>query len=361
MDCPELQTVKKIFAFLGFENLLKLEKVQVSYFNLFCLICNLILLIVFHDAIIYSKDIIGTACDLIKVVFAFASWACGIYSSLQNSELQKKLDDTFRQMEELVEKFYTNPDKSFQAFCTSFKKKFYILILFMVSRTFAEIVIINEETKTMMYITFVWYSLFYCRMKQLHAVFYIDMLNRYFDILNEQIENLNELLECNDKLMNEKYDQFLAKRFATYHKYFQLLQEANELINACYEPFLFIHQSNIHICVSFSLYWTIFRLFNQKEDISFLIMFNCISYITIMLTQLLILVNSCEKIEDKAKILAYEIHQIKISRRMSDHTTLDNAIESLSIEILQYDFTYSASGFFNINYNLFAKVCYGDP
>lgn len=361
MDSPVLCNVRKIFSYLGFEDSKRFKSTQISCFNLFCMICNIAFVVMFHDDIIYKKDFMGTTCDMIKAVFSFLSWTCGIYTSLKNPKIHKILYDCFMQMEELSVKFYVNSQASFRKFCISFKRKFYILLTVLLFRTVIEILIMSEEQKTLNYIVSVWYGLFYCRMKQIHALFYIDLLNYYFDILNEQAESLNELLECNDRLKNVKYEKFLAERFAMCHKYFQLLHSSHEFINASYEPFLFIHQQNIFICASASLYWTIFRLFNQKEDISLFLMFVCMSYLFVLLIQSLFLTDSCEKVEDNVKILSGVIHQIKTSRGLEACTTLNDAIENLSLEILRNDFTikyyiYSASGFFDINYRLFAKV-----
>lgn len=355
MDSSDLQSVRNIFSILGFESNLRPRKVSILYLNLLWLTLNVIIFIFYHDAIIYTKDFIGEACDMLKILFAFASWACGIYVSMQYPKVQDKLSDCFTKMEQLTSTFYVNPVDSFQKFSKNFKRKFFILLGIQFICNLVEILILSEERKTLIYIAFVWYSLLYSRMKQLHIIFYVDMLNRYFDILNDQVENLRELLDCNEKLMNEKYEKFLAKRFATYHKYLRILHMANQLINKCNEPFLFIHHQNIFVCVSSSLYWTIFRLYNQKENISTFLVFNCLSSILILLIQFLTLTDSCEKVVSNAKILSGAVHDIKVSRKMKD-STLDDAIENLSLDILHSDFTCSVSGYFVINYNLFAQV-----
>lgn len=360
MESRKFKTIKFIFAFFGFESCWKWRKVSVFQLNVIFFMLHIMLLIMFRSSIVFTRDLIGEVCDTITVLFAIISWISGLFVSLKTSKYQRKLKKKFAEFEELIKKFYVDPAPSMLCLFINYKRKFYTLVGLQVLRSSFEVINAIQEDSTMSinFTLYVLYSLYFSKLKHLHTIFYLDMLNRYYQILIEQIKHLNELFDCNQNLKNVKYEKFLMKMFTNAHEYLQKLSETKSLINEWNEPFIVIHQLNLFVNISGSLYWTVYRIFNQSENLSNYIIFNCPNFVALTIFFLLALTDSCEQIQENSKYVAYEIHNIRITNRIKSELFSDvvENIENISIDLSNNNFEYWASGFFAINYRWFSGV-----
>lgn len=351
----EFENIKKIFMVLGFEN--SRYRIVILRFNLILLALHIVILASYRTDVVYTLDSLSESCDTLKVFVTLSSWICEIYLIWKYPVLRADVWDYFNEMDMLMETFYVKAMSSKCKLCSKYVWKFYIITGIYISRIITEIIVIREETQALFFTTFTLYSLMYCLFKQVHVIYYIDMLNYYFEVLNEQVEYLSELLQCNEKLKSEKYENFLIKRLQITHQYYQILRDSRKLINKWFEPFLFVYQLKIVGYISASLYWMIYRLNNQKDLISNYIILVGTFEIIAHLIQLISLTDSCEKLFNQKVFLSYRIHNIRINKRnCCNQLLLMDYIESFSIDLMNDNFEFSASGYFNIGYRWMAEV-----
>jgi hypothetical protein len=353
MDHQEFTVYKKLFNLMGFEDLLKYKTIHLIQFAIMTF--HIIIMAFFYNDIIFINDPIGTCTDLLKVIATFLSSYMGLYVSWKFKYVRPIIKQKFDGMDDIKRTFYVNSEKVLRKFQKNYKIKFIFLLGFISFRWMIELMKFQEEPKTFYFICAILYEMAYNFLKQMHSIFYIDYINHYFTILIKEIEHFKELTDCNEKLKNTKYEKFLEKRLRMSHEYFQILCDAKKLVNKRSGPFLLFMQINLFVHNSAILYWTIFRFYNQKEDINIFLIYNCCSLIVALFLFAFALTDSCDQCETNGKLLAHAIHSIKIHREV-ENDEISHAIEDFILDIMSNNFEYSAGGTFVINYKWFGGV-----
>lgn len=351
----EYEKIQKIFKFLGFEN--SLHKVAIMRMNFILLVSHLIALMMFRKKVIYTRDSLSETCDILKVAISFLSWACEIFLMTKCKQIRKIIENKQEELEVYMEMFYVNELKAKQKFCTKVVWQVYIISGIYISRLITEGIVLKDENQTLCYVIFTLYMLSYCVIKHTHLIFYMEMLNYYFELLLEQTEYLNELFQCNEKLMNARYEKFLIKKLQKCQSYYQILRQLKHLINSWCAPFLFVYHMKIFVFITASLYWMNYRLTNQTDLSRNIIIAISIFDIGCHLLQLLSMANSSEKLIDQKTMLALHIHNIDVAAdRLNDQFGLMDLIENFSSDLMEDNMEISANGYFRIGYGWIAEV-----
>lgn len=380
------QLLFKAFAFEPLENENIFKNVWI-YCHGIVFITQFFTVFIFRNKILYIQDRIGKACDLIKFFTRFASYGSGIFVSWYLKSRFEKFTIEKKNLDILLDKFYVDTRTISLKFHKRVKRKF-LFLLFQIYLVIQEMIIRSEERQSFRYTISFAFPCLFCTFKLLHEMFYIDMRNEYFEVLNEQLKQIKILIDINEnKLKNEKYNQFLFKRLKLCRNLYRILIRMKNSENKTFGLFHFFNQINLHNHILCNLYWLTFRFVNNyKEPLKSRLIFNLVicllrnfvsdmnaaTVIVTDISDLFIISNSAEKSENLIKLTASLLQTIEISRKFKNCCISELArkmsiyefikknlffkIESFSYEILADDVEVSACRFFNINLNFFKTV-----
>ena len=271
MDSYRFRRFKLLFQAFGFEPFeknVKLTKIWLCFHAIFALI-QFVIVTKHRDVILYTTDFVGEAGDNVKFCLNFSTYFVAIYVSWNSHACRASISNKIKTLEFLIEKLYVNVNDVHEKCCKSFKKKFVLMITVHLIRLAQAFISQSNETQTNRYIMAFTFPIIVCYFKQLHSIFFIDMLNNYFTILNDQLQQTKELIKVNEShLFNKNYYKFLLKRIKLLRSFHAILYNLKELENKRTEQFYFINQINFYVNILSSLYWITFRFFNQRISFS---------------------------------------------------------------------------------------------
>lgn len=234
MDSYRFRRFKLLFQAFAFEPIgqnVKLTNMWLGFHAIFALI-QFVIITKYRDGILYTTDFVGEAGDNLKYLLNFSTYFVVIYVSWNSRACQVNISDKIKKLDFLIEKLHVNVNDVHEKCYKTFKRKFILLITVHLIRIAQALISQSNETQTNRYIMAFTFPIVVCYFKQLHSIFFIDMLNIYFTILNDQLQQLKELIKYNENhLLNEKYNKFLLKRLKLLRSFHALLYNLKELEN----------------------------------------------------------------------------------------------------------------------------------
>lgn len=266
MDSHKLRRFKLLFEAFGFEPFLGNVKFANYWLSIHAIlaIVQFIAVINYSDLILYTYDVIGAFSDKVKCLTSFASYFTAIYVTWANRSDDGNISRQIKNLEALTGKLYASVDDVNEKCYKTLKKRFLFLTAVHFTALVQAVVFQSSETQTQRFLFAFTFPFIFCYVKQLHAIFFIYLINNYFEVLNDQLQNLNELIKFNENhLRNKNYDKFLVKRLKLLRNFHAVLFNLKELENKRMNQFFFVIELNFYVHILSTLYWTTFRIFNQ--------------------------------------------------------------------------------------------------
>lgn len=263
MDSHEFRRFRLLFEAFGFEPFMQ-SKLLGDYWTklqMFLVFVQVTVICIYRDYIVYDQDVVGLSWNFAMLFSTFCSYFIAIYVSRKNYTIPYHQEN----LRVLMEKLYVNPDRVHENLHQSYKLKFSILITLQTVALIEEVIFFSDESQTTRFIYACSIPIFFCYMKHLHAIFYIDLINCYLSVLLDQMQDLTELIICNEtKLMSWKYNKFLFQRMKLCKSFYTILYDMNQWQNESAGKFFLVTQVTFYVHILSNLYWTTFRFFNTE-------------------------------------------------------------------------------------------------
>jgi hypothetical protein len=263
MDTVRLRRYKLLFQALGIEPLTKFSNLWLS-FHCGLAVLQLISILIFRTDIFYTFDFIGESVDALKLILGFSCYFAVFFSTWRQKVCFQQISQHTKRLDLILEQMHINPVSVRERRVRIFKIKFGLLVSALLLEVSQEILFKSEEDQSMRILLAFTFSYTLLLMKHIQSIFYIDQLNGYFQALNAYLEQLQELIKCNEKeLQSEAYRHFLVGKVKTCRSFYATLSSISELNRRIMGSFVFLFEIHLHFNILFSLYWTIFRYYNQ--------------------------------------------------------------------------------------------------
>jgi hypothetical protein len=202
MDSEAFKSFRLLFKAFAFEPLDGFSFSWIYLHGVFCA-AQFVVVFIFQDNILYTVEIIGNFCDLIKFYTRFLSYGSGIFISWLYKIREEKFKIEKANLEALMDELYVDHEKIPESFRRTFKVK-YFLLLFQIFLMVQEMILKSDERQSFNYAVAFTFPAVFCTLKLLHVIFYIDLKNKYFEVLVNQLQHVNTLIGMNElKLKNE--------------------------------------------------------------------------------------------------------------------------------------------------------------
>lgn len=346
MESKMFQPVTFLFKVFGFEPLSGRRMTNLwLLFHLVLAFSQFLVVLKYRNAILYTFDMIGKFTDHAKFISTFVSYFMAVFVSWKHKNRLGEISNEVKNLEAMLESLHVNIQSVHERIFLIPNRKFLFFLAVQFLEISLEMTIKNQEAQTMRFLASFTFPLFFCYVKHLHSIFYIDMVNFYISVLNDQLSQLNELIWQNERrLRNPKYNKFLYMKLKICRNIYKILLNLNEMENECMGWLFYVNHINLCIHVLSNIYWITFRIINQEFSVlickcmlsSVIIfltpnsglfrMFPVLSGTTVALLKTLALIlisDSGEKAEMLVKLTAYNLHKIIYSRRFKSRCIND--------------------------------------
>ena len=262
MDTPTFRRIKFFFNAFGFESHKWFS--FIIFFNLLFACSQFVFIFLHRDSIFYTSDMIGNVSDNVKFLLSFATHFVAIYVSWRNGRNDGKLSRRFACVRSTIVQLNVDVVAVDEKMLKNFLRKLKMLLATQFMTVAQEVFFQYNEPQTMRWVAAFTFVLTFGNLKNIHVVFYLDLINAYSRELNNQLENLSELIKFNElNLQNRKYNKFLYNRLKLCRDCHALLYEIIEIQNESTGCLLLINYLSSWTCILSSLYWIVFRIINQ--------------------------------------------------------------------------------------------------
>lgn len=225
---------------------------------------------IYQDLIFYTKDWLGKFSDQILYFVAFAAYFSFQFDALQSRKKYLEIFKEFEKLEIILQRNRFELELIYAKFYKKYELKFILYFccyfLSVLSLFFTKF----HEAQSRNYSLAFTYQATLNSLKQLHFIFYMDLVNFHFKLLNEQLVELTEFSGYNEKnLKNRNYNKFLFKKLQTCKSYYNRLFKISELMNDVMGRSMYFCTLLSYFWILSNVYWFIFRSLNSKFQFFF--------------------------------------------------------------------------------------------
>ncbi|GAB0099345.1 Gustatory receptor [Sergentomyia squamirostris] len=193
-------------------------------------------------------------------------------------------------------------------------------------------------------------SLLISRMRHLHLTMYVDLIRSRLHIVRKELKQMVVITKNNHFVLK---DELTTKRIETrlvqMKKIYGVLWECHGDVNSSFGWSELAALMQNFIQLTCDLYW-IYSVLNRNELRS---VPELVLSLVPTFTAIIIMLHSCEKCLNDVRHIGFWLHNIE---KDIHNISMDTLIENFSLQILHEPFSFTVSGFFNMDFRLLKSM-----